>query len=204
MMQTKICIYYGRSVVGKFLRGMGLGRGELLSRSLPLPKVFSSLSVGYAATSPKGRGFFCFILQLHYTANCGENFFDGNIFEGSISTSAIKRKKYPPIKRNSHRAPSMMQTKICIHYGRSAVGKFLRGMGLGRGELLPRSLPLPKVFSPKNCPNPGWSAVGTALVESGFGRETPFSAERGLSSKVFHPLPRSSPSIKAYFSESYR
>ena len=27
--------------------------------------------------------------------------------------------------------------------------------------------------------------VGTALVESGFGRETPFSAERGLSSKVF-------------------
>ena len=31
--------------------------------------------------------------------------------------------------------------------------------------------------------------VGTALVESGFGRETPFSAERGLSSKVF-PLPK--------------
>jgi hypothetical protein len=27
------------------------------------------------------------------------------------------------------------------------VGKFLRGMGLGRGELLPRSLPLSKVFS---------------------------------------------------------
>ena len=27
--------------------------------------------------------------------------------------------------------------------------------------------------------------MGTALVESGFGRETPFSVERGLSSKVF-------------------
>ena len=34
--------------------------------------------------------------------------------------------------------------------GRSVVGKFLRRMGLGRGELLPRSLPLPKVFSLQN------------------------------------------------------
>ena len=37
----------------------------------------------------------------------------------------------------------------------------------------------------KICNYLGWSVVGTALVESGFGRETPFSAERGLSSKVF-------------------
>ena len=68
------------------------------------------------------------------------------------------------------------------------VGKFLRGMGLGRGELLSRSLPLSKVFSSKICSNPGRSAVGTALVESGFGRETPFSVERGLSSKVSLPI----------------
>ena len=58
-----------------------------------------------------------------------------------------KKRNNPPQKGNSHRAPSMMQTKICTYYGRSV--------------------------------------VGTALVESGFGRETPFSAERGLSSKVF-------------------
>ena len=54
---------HGRSAVGKFLRWMGLGRGELLTRSLPLSKVVSSRSVGYAATSPKGRGFFCFIFN---------------------------------------------------------------------------------------------------------------------------------------------
>ena len=59
---------------------------------------------------------------------------------------------------------------------------------MGRGELLQRSLPLPKVFSSKICSNPGRRAVGTALVESGFGREPPFSAERGLSSKVSYLL----------------
>ena len=51
-----------------------------------------------------------------------------------------------PKKRISHRAPSDADFKICFHVGRSAVGKFLRGLGLGRGELLSRSLPLPKVL----------------------------------------------------------
>ena len=37
----------------------------------------------------------------------------------------------------------------------------------------------------KICLSVGGCVVGTALVESGFGRETPFSVERGLSPKVF-------------------
>ena len=106
-----------------------------------------TLSVGFAATSPKGRGFFSFIFRLHYTAKCAKNFLEGNIFDGSISTSATKTKINPPIKRNSHRAPSMMQTKICIYYGRSVVGKFLRGMGLGGEGVLSRTPSPPKVFS---------------------------------------------------------
>ena len=79
-----------------------------------------------------------------------------NIFDGSICTSATKQKNSHSQKRISHRAPSMMQTKICTYLGRSA--------------------------------------VGTALVESGFGRETPFSVERGLSSKVFPSLSNPIPS----------
>ena len=37
----------------------------------------------------------------------------------------------------------------------------------------------------KICLCVGGCVVGTALVESGFGRETPFSVERGLPPKVF-------------------